>query len=72
MAIGSRGNLRTRAELNAVGAILLRKFIRDSGSRRFAPEAGIAESTLSFFLSNGNARTIVLVDATAGFLISRH
>jgi hypothetical protein len=60
MAIGSRGNLRTRAEVNAVSAGLLRKFITDSGisTRRFAQEAGIPESTLRFFLGNGNARNV--------------
>ena len=56
LTIGSHGILRTRAEVNAVSAILLRKFIRGLGisTRRFAQKAGIPESTLRFFLSNGN------------------
>jgi len=60
LTIGSRGNLRTRAEVNAVSATLLRKFISDLGisTRRFAQEAGIPESTLRFFLSNGNAGNV--------------
>jgi hypothetical protein len=60
MTICSHGNLRTRAEVNAASATLLRKFISDLGisTRRFAQEAGIAESTLRFFLSNGNARNV--------------
>jgi hypothetical protein len=60
MGIGSRGNFRTRAEVNAASATLLREFISELGisTRRFAQEAGIAESTLRFFLSNGNGRNV--------------
>ena len=56
----SRGNRPNRAEVNAISATLLRKFISDLGvsTRRFAQEAGVAESTLRFFLSNGNARNV--------------
>ena len=60
MTICSRGNRPNRAEVNAVSAALLRKFITDLGisTKRFAQEAGIAESTLRFFLTNGNARNV--------------
>jgi hypothetical protein len=60
MAVARRGNLRTRAEVNTVSATLLRDFIGKLGisTRRFAQEAGIAESTLRFFLSNASARNM--------------
>jgi hypothetical protein len=46
----------TRAAANTKAAVLLRRYIHELGlpMRRFAKEAGIAESTLRFFLSAGN------------------
>jgi hypothetical protein len=58
--VGNQRCLQTRAEINGTAATLLRRFIKDIGisTRRFAEETGIAESTLRYFLSNGDATNV--------------
>jgi hypothetical protein len=60
LPVRNQRDFPTRAQANATAANLLRQFINEIGvsTRRFAEEAGISESTLRFFLSNGNATNV--------------